>query len=294
MKARMPTTLDSELLRTFVVVANSGNVTRAAEQLGRTQSAISIQIKKLEETLGESIFQRGSRGVTLTTHGKKLMVNATKIIGLLDDTVATLRCTPLHGPVRIGIPEEYGDTILPRALAAFSNRHPEVEVTVKCGYSVEQLAAISSDELDIAVVFEPGHPAKGEILYVDPTVWVTSEAHGVHHNSVVPVALYGKSSWCKTSALGSLEQNNIDYRIAYTCDTSGGLVIAVVSGLAIAPLARSKIPVNCRALDENDGFPVIDSTNVVLVRNPRTANIASNAMSDVIRTAFSQSTTDWT
>lgn len=278
--------LDSDLLRTFLAVAASGNVTRAAEKVGRTQSAVSIQIKRLEETLGENLFERGSRGVTLTPQGRALLVNATRIIGLLDETAASMRAKPLGGPVRIGIPEEYGYTVLPRALAAFANQHPQVEVTVKCGYSAAQLAAIDADELDLAVIFDPEQPANGEVLFVDPTVWVTSEVHCVHENAVIPVAVYERSNWCKKYAIGSLEDSRIPYRIAYSCDTSGGLKIAVVSGLAIAPLASSNIPPGCRALTESDGFPVIDSSNVVLRRNPRMKSDAIEGMAEVIRDAF--------
>ena len=98
--------LDSDLLRTFLAVATAGNVTRAAEKIGRTQSAVSIQIKRLEEVLGESVFARGSRGVALTAQGEALLVNAQRIVALLDETMATIRAKPLGGPVRIGLPEE--------------------------------------------------------------------------------------------------------------------------------------------------------------------------------------------
>ena len=283
--------LDSELLRTFLAVASNGNVTRAAEQVGRTQSAVSIQIKRLEEILGESLFERGSRGVTLTQQGRLLLTSATRIVGLLDETAATIRAKPLGGPVRIGIPEEYGYTVLPRALAAFANQHPNVEVTVKCGYSSAQLAALDADELDLAVIFDQEQPATGEVLFVDPTVWVTSDVHCVHENNIIPVAIYESSSWCRKFAIGSLETMGINYRIAYSCDTSGGLKIATVSGLAIAPLATSNIPEGCRALTEADGFPQIDSSNVVLKRNPRMKSAAIDGMAAVIREAFRPSAT---
>jgi DNA-binding transcriptional LysR family regulator len=278
--------LDSELLRTFIAVAEHGNVTRAAGRLNRTQSAVSIQIKRLEEILGESLFDRGSRGVVLTQPGRLLLTSAKRIVSLLDETAAVMRAKPLGGPVRIGIPEEYGYTVLPRALAAFANQHPNVEVTVKCGYSSVQLAALDADELDLAVIFDQQQPPAGEVLFVDPTVWVTSETHCVHENEIIPVAIYESSSWCKKFAIGSLEENGTNYRIAYSCDTSGGLKIAVVSGLAIAPLATSNIPDGCRGLTEAEGFRLIDTSNVVLKRNPRRSSPAIDGMEAVIREAF--------
>jgi DNA-binding transcriptional LysR family regulator len=263
--------LDSDLLRTFLAVATAGNVTRAAERIGRTQSAVSVQIKRLEEVLGESVFARGSRGVALTAQGEALLINAQRIVALLDETMATIRAKPLGGPVRIGLPEEYGYTILPRALAAFAS---------------QQLAALDADELDLAVIFNWEPPATGEVLFVDPTVWVTSEVHCVHEITPVPIAIYERSDWCRKFAMGSLERNRIDYRVAYSCDTGGGLKIAAVSGLAIAPLARSNIPPGCRELTEAEGFPVIDSSNVVLRRNPRMTSPAIDGMAKVIRDAF--------
>lgn len=278
--------LDSDLLRTFLAVATAGNVTRAAEKIGRTQSAVSIQIKRLEDVLGESVFARGSRGVALTAQGEALLVNAQRIVALLDETMAAIRAKPLGGPVRIGIPEEYGYTVLPRALAAFASQHPQVEVTVKCGYSAQQLAALDADQLDLAVIFNWEPPTTGEVLFVDPTVWVTSEVHCVHEITPVPIAIYERSDWCRKFAIGSLERNRIDYRVAYSCDTGGGLKIAAVSGLAIAPLARSNIPPGCRELTDAEGFPVIDSSNVVLRRNPRMTSPAIDGMAKVIRDAF--------
>ncbi|EJM99309.1 LysR family transcriptional regulator [Phyllobacterium sp. YR531] len=282
--------LDSELLRVFAAVAQHGNVTRAAEQVGRTQSAVSMQVKRLEDILGESLFERGSRGVMLTSQGRALLTSANRIISLLDETAASIRAKPLGGPVRIGIPEEYGYTVLPRALAAFANQHPNVEVTVKCGYSSAQIAALEADELDLAVIFDQQQPPVGEVLFVDPTVWVTSDTHCVHENDVVPIAIYESSSWCKKFAIGSLETSRVNYRVAYSCDTSGGLKIAVVSGLAIAPLASSNIPAGCRALTEVDGFPLIDSSNVVLKRNPLRKSAAIDGMVAVIREAFRPAT----
>ncbi|UGX84689.1 LysR family transcriptional regulator [Phyllobacterium meliloti] len=278
--------LDSDLLRTFLAVATTGNVTRAAEKIGRTQSAVSIQIKRLEEVLGESVFERGSRGVTLTPQGQSLLVNANRIVGLLDETMASIRAKPLGGPVRIGLPEEYGYTVLPRALAAFASQHPQVQVTVKCDYSAKQMAALEADELDLAVIFNWEPPTMGEVLFVDPTVWVTSEVHCVHEITPVPIAVYQRSDWCQKFAIGSLDRHKINYRVAYSCDTGGGLKIAAVSGLAIAPLARSNIPPGCRELTETEGFPVIDSSNVVLRRNPRMTNPAIEGMAKVIRDAF--------
>ncbi|TPK81403.1 LysR substrate-binding domain-containing protein [Mesorhizobium sp. B2-4-17] len=284
----MRPTLDSDLLRTFVAIAETGNFTKAAEQAGRTQSAVSMQMKKLEGLVGDSLFERGSRGVVLTRRGGELIVNARRIVSLLDETAASITAAPLGGPVRIGIPEEYGLAILSRALGAFSKRHAQVEVTVRYAHSGAQIAALAAGELDLCVVFEWQDPSGGEVLMHDPTVWVTSNLHHMHEERPVPIALYNRAGWCKDFAIKSLEQRGLAYRVAYTSDTNGGLKLAVTSGLAIAPISRSNIPDGCRELSSVDGFGAIDSSNVVMHRNPNASGEAIDGMQEAIREAFRQ------
>ncbi|MGE0500123.1 MAG: LysR substrate-binding domain-containing protein [Rhizobiaceae bacterium] len=282
----MPPHLDSDLLRTFVTIADTGNFTRAADALGRTQSAVSMQVRKLEESLGDALFARGSRGVTLTRKGDQLLPNARRIVSLLNETAASLDAPPLDGKVRIGIPEEYGDTVLSRALAAFDARHPQVEITVRYARSSAQMAAIAAGELDLAVVFEWQEVSDGEVLMTDPTIWVTSETHHRHEERPIPIALYNSSTWCRDFALRSLEERGLPYRVAYRSETTGGLKLALASGLAIAPVSRSNIPRGCRELTAEDGFGAIDSSLVVLHRGRNAEGRAVDGMADAIREAF--------
>ena len=278
--------LDSDLLRTFVAVAETGNFTKAANQVNRTQSAVSMQIKRLEDMVGDTLFARGPRGVGLTRKGGELLSNARRIVSLLDETAASMVAPPLDGPVRIGIPEEYGHAILSRALGAFAKRHPRVEITVKYAHSATQMAALAANELDLAVVFEWQDYSDGEVLMRDPTVWVTSELHRMHEELPLPIAIYQNSGWCKDFAMRLLDERELPYRVAYTSDTSGGLRLAVTSGLAIAPIARSNIPEGCRELTAADGFGDIDASNVVLHRNPVASSEAIDGMAEAIREAF--------
>lgn len=278
--------LDSDLLRTFVAVADTGNFTKAAEQAGRTQSAVSMQMKKLEAMVGDALFERGSRGVALTRRGGELIGNARRIVSLLDETAASLSAPPLDGPVRIGIPAEYGQSILARALGAFAKRHAQVEVTVRYAHSDSQMRALAAGELDLAVVFEWQGHSGGEVLMRDPTVWVTSTLHPMHEERPVPIALYNRAGWCRDYAVKSLEDRGLPYRVAYTCDTNGGLRLAVTSGLAIAPISRSNIPAEGRELTAAEGFGEIDSSDVVLYRNPSAGGEAVDSMENAIREAF--------
>jgi DNA-binding transcriptional LysR family regulator len=286
MVTNMHPPLESDLLRAFLIVAEAGNVTHAASNVGRTQSAVSLQIKRLEETIGKPLFERGPRGVVLTESGRQLLPYAHRIVSLMEETTAAMRRKPLDGLVRIGIPEEYGHTVLPRALAAFTETHPSVDVTVMCGYTAQQMEALENDQLDLAVVFDWSAHVYGEVLFIDPTVWVTSDVHRLHERNPIPIAVYGRSSWCTDFAIRSLKQHNLAHRVAYSCDTSGGLKIAVTAGLGIAPLSRSNIPADCRELTTADGFPPIDFSRVVLRRNTYHSNPAVESMAEVIRAAF--------
>lgn len=282
----MPFQLESDLLRSFVAVAELENFTRAAHALGRTQSAVSMQMKRLEELVGDPLFERGPRGVMLTRKGSELLMNARRVVDLLDETAASLAAPALDGQVRIGIPEEYGDSVLSQALVAFSKVHSNVEIMVRYACSSAQKAAVECGELDLAVIFEWERRPQGEVLMVDPTVWATSEVHRMHERAPLPVALYEGAGWCTNFAARSLERGNHDYRVVYRSDTGSGLRLAVSSGLAIAPLSRSNIPEGCRELTSDDGFGDIDSSNVVMYRCRSASGDAVTAMAEAIREAF--------
>ena len=283
---RMPVHLDSDLLRTFVAVADAGNFTRGGAVVGRTQSAVSMQMQRLEADVGFTLFDRGSRGVTLTGRAEQLLTNARRIVALLDETAALLDPRSLDGSVKIGIPEEYGYPILSQALRAFASRHPNVEVTVRYATSAVQMAALAAGDLDIAVIFEWQDFSDGEVLMIDPTVWVTCDRYAVHRETPLPIAVYENSTWYRDYALRSLRERGEPFRIAYASGTTGGLRLAVSSGLAVAPMARSSIPADCRELTETEGFPAIDASHVVMQRGPRPASAAVDGMAQAMREAF--------
>ena len=278
--------LDSDQMRAFLAVADTGSVTAAAGRVGRTQSAVSMQIRRLEENLGQPLFTRLPRGVALTPRGEQLMPYARRVTSLLDGAAVALREKPLTGQVRIGIPDEYAGSVLPRALAAFSERHLGVEVTVRCDFTDSQLAALVAEKIDMLVLYDPDHTSGDEVLGIDPAVWVTSVTHGQHLQVPVPVAVYVESDWCREFPLRSLDRQSIAWRIAFECDTSASLRIAAQAGLAISPIARSTIPPGCRELTAEDGFPIVDSARVVLRRNPRGSSPAVEGMAAMLREAF--------
>ncbi len=191
----MAAPLDSDLMRSFLAVADLGSVTAAAGRLFRTQSAVSLQIKRLEESLGQPLFERQARGVVLTPRGEQLMPYARRVVALLDEAALAIREKPLVGPVRVGIPDEYSGRVLPRALAAFDERHEGVQVSVRVDHSAALLQEMAADALDLAVIYDWAYVEEGEVLCVDPTVWVTHAAHAQHLRRPVPVAVSFLAAW---------------------------------------------------------------------------------------------------
>lgn len=281
--------LDSDLLRSFLTVCAAGSLTAAAGRVGRTQSAISMQIARLEEVLGTRLFQRRPRGMAPTEAGKALQLHATRIIEMLDAAASAVRDRNLGGPVRIGFPPEYCESALPRILARFGEQHPAVEVGIRCDYSQPLLAALDAGSLDIAIVYDRAEAARGEVLRVEPTLWVTSDRHDQHLRRPLPVAAYFNSKWCRESMIPSLERSGMAYRIAFECDTTQGFLSAVRSGLAVVALSRNAIPEGCRALTESDGFPAVDLASLVLRRGTQGHSPAIDALADLIGREFRRS-----
>ena len=282
----MEPNLESDLLRTFVAIAENGSFTAAASNVHRTQSAVSMQMKRLEDIVGDTLFLRQSRGVSLTGPGQKLLMDSRRIITLLDQTQAALQSKQLDGRVRIGIPDQYGVSVLPGVLGKFAVSNPGVEVTVRCGGSVYLDDALASGQLDLVVVFEETVRPDSEVLTSDPTVWVTSNDHCVHELDPIPVAVYELDCWCREWALESLHQQGQSYRLAFTSDSIDGLQAAVTSGLAIAPLSQSNIPENCRELTSSDGFWNYLTSNVVLRHKAGARSEATQSMAAAVREAF--------
>lgn len=277
--------LESELLRTFIAVAETESFTAAGTAIGRTQSAISVQMKKLEHLVGRELFDRRSYGMTLTRDGRALEEHARSVVALLDASPEVMARTSLEGTVRLGIPEEYGVRVLTEALAEFKKQQPKVEILIRCVSSNSQLKALISEHLDLAVVFEPEGRTVGALLAEDPTVWVGTSEHRLEIQDPVPVAIHSLSTWSQNVALRSLENCGIAYRVAFVSDTLGGYLLALKAGLAIAPLSKSSIPIGFRELT-SVGFPQIDIWQVTLHRNPQSQSYAIDGMILALQKAF--------
>src|SRR3954467_10080352 len=170
----MTTLLDIDQLRTFIAIAESGSFTRAAEVVNKTQSAVSMQMKRLGERVNRGIFARDGRASKLTEDGQRLLDYARRIVKLNMETVAAFSDAGLSGRVRLGVPDDYADRYLPEIMARFGRVYPAVELTVICEPSVELMRRIDHNELDLAIVTSCEGSRPAETFRRERLLWVTS------------------------------------------------------------------------------------------------------------------------
>jgi len=283
----MITNLPTELLRTFLAIADNGNFSLAAEQVNRTQSAVSMQIKRLEELVDKSLFKRDSRNLTLTADGLILLGYARRIIKLNEEAVSHLKQPELSGWVSIGLPDDYAPRFLPEILAGFSRAFPRIQVEVTCEPSDLLIKRMHRLELDLAMTTSPSSDVENALLLRrEPMVWVTSDQHLQHEETPLPVALFPDECYGRSWAVKALERANIDYRIAYTSASLLGIKAAVLAGLAVAAVSRSIIPDGMRQLSVEEGFPPLPEASFLLHRNPESEHLVVDTLAEHIAKAF--------
>ena len=278
--------LDSESLRTFLAVAESGSFSNAARLIHRSQSAVSLQIKQLESVLGQLVFERRARGARLTSAGEKLRPVAQRVVGMLDQTLDDLRTEPLRGSLRIGIPDEYGDSLLAGVIARFAREHPLVELEVRCSFSTEFPQAVVRGELDLAVHAVETRQAGMQLLKRQPTSWATSRYHDVHQRDPLPVALFDRACWWRDSALQSLERAGRKYRVVFTSESVTGIAAAISAGVAVGVVGSDSTLSHLRLLTARDGFPPLPASQLVLEYRSGADTAIARAMGRAIAEAF--------
>ncbi|MCG8550422.1 MAG: LysR substrate-binding domain-containing protein [Desulfobacterales bacterium] len=284
----MPDAIPTELLRTFIAIADSGSFSLAADQISRTQSAVSMQVKRLEELLEKSLIHRDSRNLKLTGDGVTLLHFARRILKLNEEALSVLKRPELKGWVSIGLPDDYAARFLPEILANFSRTHPRVQVKVTCEPSNVLLEKVQRKDLDLAMVSSPTPEIEnGILLRQDPIVWVTSERHCQHEITPLPLALFPDECYYRDWTLSALEKAGIEHRIAYTSPSIVGLQAAVTAGLAVTAINQSIVWPGIRQLNADEGFPALPNASFLLRRNPESDNCIVDSLADHIAKAFS-------
>lgn len=274
--------LDLDQLRTFVAIAEAGSFTRAAEVVHKTQSAVSMQMRRLEERIGKPIFARDGRASKLTEDGERLLGYARRMVRLSDETLAAFDEAELTGAVVLGTPDDYADRFLPEVLARFARSNPRVEVSVVCEQSTTLMEMSRRGEIDLAIVTNCGG-AEVEVVREEPLLWVTSASHQTEAEDVLPLALSRAPCIWRTAAIESLSMVGRNYRVLYTSGNSTAISAAVQAGLAISVLAESALRPGMRVLGDAEGFPRLPTCEIGLIRsNARPASAIVDKLAEHI------------
>ncbi|MDQ1186016.1 DNA-binding transcriptional LysR family regulator [Agrobacterium larrymoorei] len=280
--------LDNDILRTFVAIAETGNFSTAAEVVFRTPSAVSMQIKKLEEQLKTTLFLRDARSVTLTAHGETLLTYARRMIALSNEAVSRFVMPDLSGVVKLGAPDDLGQRgLLPGILKRFAEAFPAIMVDVTIDSSSQLYKRIDEQRLDLALVNCASHPLRdtGEVLMRERLVWAGAKCGTAHLRDPLPISIWEDGCIWRSEAINALDKRNRPYRVAYLSGHTMAQRAAIEADLAIAPLPRSYVQNDMVILGEREGLPPLGSFDIRLIMTDKVSR-PIQAVADSIRNAF--------
>lgn len=279
------TNLDLDLVRAFLVVCEQRSFTRAGERLGRSQSAISLQVRRLEEQLGQPLLSRDPRHVALTEQGEAFLPQARRLLRLNDEILAGLGADDVEGEVRLGAPEDFATLHLPKVLGAFARSHPRVALTVTCDLTLNLLDRLREGALDIALVKrEPLGPDLGVRVWREPLVWVGLDADLVQRSGTLPLVAAPSPCVYRKRAIAALDQTGRAWRATYTSPSLAGQLAALRGGLGLSVLPREMVPDDLTILTE--GLPRLEDAEVALLKARGTPPAAAERLADYILSAL--------
>lgn len=248
--------LPTDVLRTFLAVIDLGSFTKAGQLLGRTQPAISLQIRKLEDLVGMTLMDTSGRNIVLTREGESLARYARQLLVMNDEIVARLQRKESTGSLRVGLPNDYAVAFFQKALANFWKLNQEVVLSIQCDTSEILMAMFEKDELDIAVAMFDGPPPPGLIYtWAERPVWASGGDSDAERKTPVPIVAHPEGCHYRDRMIRSLDQIGRPWRITFCSPGINGLQLAVQSGFGVTALTRRTLMRGMRVLTESDGFP---------------------------------------
>ncbi|WP_300273751.1 LysR substrate-binding domain-containing protein [Halomonas sp.] len=279
-------TLDLSLLRTLVAVADTGSVTAAARQLAYTQSTVSMQLARLEHSLGVALHEREGRRIRFTAEGERLLGHARRLLAQNDEALADMRARRVTGELNLGIPEDYA-TLLTAVFSWFHQLYPDVGLQVTCGTSADLVERVRGDELDLALVTRQRRSPGGEVIRREPLAWAVGLERQPSLTDPLPLALYSPGAdLFREVAEEALAAAGRTWRVAYTSQSMAGLSPVVQAGLAIVVVTRSMLGPQLRALDEASGLPALPAVELALHRAARRPTEPARRLAELIREAL--------
>lgn len=280
--------IDIDVMKTFVAIAETQSFSKAAQRVFRTPSAVSMQIKKMEEVLGVPVFERDSRSVGLTQDGEMLLSYARRIIALSNEMMARFIMPEMEGTVRLGAPDDYGNRILPDLLKRFAETHPNVNIDVVMDNTAPLITRFEEGEIDVMLYTSSSENAMENdaiIAFEEDLVWAGAKNGSAHLQEPLPVSMWEKTCAWRRRASDSLDKSNRSYRMAYKSAHSIVQRSAVAADLAVAPMPKSFIEEPLVALGEKDGMPPI-GTYQIRMRMKENASCCSQAVADHMLACF--------
>lgn len=270
----MARNLDTDLLRTFVTVAETGSMTVAANALHLTQGAVSQQVKRLEETLGCALFTRARSGLRLTSAGERLIGKARRLLLLNDEILAEMSDKAIMGHVRLGVPYDLVGTTLAPAIKSYAEAWPQVEMSLVCASSPELAEKLATGEIDLAVIEEPvGANTAGECLVIDRLVWSGARGGTAHLKRPLPISMVADTCAFRPAVIESLHRHDIEWRTVFENGSIEATSATVRTDLAITTWLASTVPSDLDILGPESGLPSLPSFAINLHLAPHAGSM---------------------
>jgi len=277
----MLTNLDMDCLRTFVAIIELGSYAEASRLVGRTPSAVSLQIRRLEGQVGVSLFQRAGRRMVPSPEGERLLVTARQILQLNDSIVDEFAFPRLSGEVSLGSIQDFADTFLPEILARFNRAHPNVRISVKVDRTKFLAKAVEKGDLDLAIGVHGWSRRRDHAIRREQMIWIGAETIHLEPNAPVPLVLFEPPCSFRDAAINVLNQAGKEWDIVYTSPSLSGLRAAVQAGLGVTARTGLLISSGIKALPKSTGLPKLPSIEFGLYEGSDLADAGSQLKAQV-------------
>lgn len=280
--------LELDVLRSFMAIVQTGSFSRAAEQVFRSPGALSMQIKRLEEQLGQQLFERSSRKVELTAAGERLLTYARQLLQLNQEALGAMQSAEQEQEIQLGISSCVDSSFLSKVLAQCAKNHPEFQVHVVVATSARLHQQLLNNELDLALLvsgYQGSEALTGPVLFSESLVWVMCRESRAYQQIPLPLALDERGCLWRDAAIEALDKTALKYRIAFNSEQTEGLKAAVMADLAIAPLPKSMLREPLVEVPASVGLPELIHYQVIMQQSPQ-ASFAVQSLSRYIREIF--------
>jgi DNA-binding transcriptional LysR family regulator len=282
--------LDPACLRAFLAVADEGGFTKAALSLNRTQSAVSMQVRRLEEMLGAQLIADRKKA-TLTVTGERILEHARRIVALNDEVLGRARGTDIAGRVRIGTPDDYIAFFLPPVLRRLSITHPQIEIEVRCGLSADLIQSVDRGQVDLALVTRLPGLDGGVTIRREPLVWVGAN-EALAHKRPLPLAMFSLGCPFREAAFAALRKADMPWRVAYESLSTASLLAAAAEGLALAVITPISLVPDIKVLNSaRFGLPELQPVEIALYGPRGLASPATQAVKASVMEALASAGT---